>query len=810
MSSMFAFSSGRRSKWVVLLVWVVAAAAMIGADLPGKFTDAEENESTSFLPGDAESTKALAVTEELNEGDVAPTVIVYRRDGGLTAVDRAAIRRDIAELNRITARYANTTPFRGPVVSRDGTSALVQNNIKGTGEGEDLIDPVEDYRDAVSDPGGGLQVKVAGPAGISADAIKVFENINGTLVMVAFLLVIVLLIAIYRSPVFWFFPILAVVVAEIAARGFGWAIAEAGVTVNGQSSSILSVLVIGAGTDYALLLVARYREELRRHQDKHEAMALAARRAGPAIFASGLTVMAALLALSLAEVNGTAGLGPIGAMGIGVALLVMLTFLPALLTIVGRRPFWPFVPYGPDGRGAPDHEPMRVSGLASLVDRLGPGVATLAIVGGVLGVLNLAASPATGVTILVATAVLVLLFRTAYPVLRDGPLRRFEDRMHAREHGVDETHGFWRRVGDRVAAHPHRTALVAGGALVVMALGLLNYSNGLTQGNSFRDDVESIQGQDLIAQAFPQGQSAPTDIVVRDQSRVAEVARAAEQVEGVAEVPPRPAQQGPPGAQLLAFLEAPPYSTQAFEVIEPLREAVRRVDPAALVGGPTAVEHDLREASARDTRLLIPLTLVIVFVILVGLLRAVVAPVILIATVVLSFLASLGVGAVVFDVIFGFPGSSPDIPLFAFIFLVALGVDYNILLMARVREEALKHGTRDGMLRGLAVTGGVITSAGIVLAGTFAVLGVLPLVFLTELGFLIAFGVLLDTFIVRSVLVPAITFEIGPRIWWPSSLAASIDRRRGRPGPPPPGADGDGRAGGAVRAPAGSGRAPSA
>jgi RND superfamily putative drug exporter len=788
---LFSLPAGPVAKWVVFFVWIAAVVGTIAADLPGRFTDAEENESTSFLPGDAESTKALEITEQLNDGDVAPTVVVYRRDGGLTQADRAAIRRDIGELNEITRQYENTTPFEGPVVSRDGTSALVQNVIKGTGEGEDLIDPVEDYREAVSDPGGGLEVKVAGPAGISADAIKVFENINGTLVGAALLLVIVLLIAIYRSPVFWFFPILAVVVAEIMARGFGYGISELGVTVNGQSSSILSVLVIGAGTDYALLLVARYREELHRTQDKHVAMAVAARRAGPAIFASGLTVMAALFALTLAEVNGTAGLGPIGAMGIGVALLVMLTFLPALLTIIGRRPFWPFVPYGPEGRDARDHTPMRVAGVSSLADRLGPGVTTLAIVGVLMGLANLAASPAAGLTILAVTAVLVAFFSTVFRRLRRGPLRRFEQRMHARERDVDETHGFWRRVGERVAQHPHRTALVSGGALVVMALGLFNYSNGLTQGNSFRDSVESIQGQDLIAKAFPQGQSAPTDIVVRDPASVEAVARAAAAVPGVAEVPAEPVQEGPPGVQLAAFLAVPPYSTEAFEIIEPLREAVRRADPGALVGGPTAVEQDLREASARDTRLLIPLTLVIVFVILVGLLRAVVAPVILIATVVLSFLASLGVGAVVFDVIFGFPGSSPDIPLFAFIFLVALGVDYNIFLMARVREEALKHGTRDGMLRGLAVTGGVITSAGIVLAGTFAVLGVLPLVFLTELGFLIAFGVLLDTFIVRSVLVPALTFEIGPRIWWPSSLASSLHRRR--------------RAGEAATEPAGSG-----
>jgi RND superfamily putative drug exporter len=354
--------------------------------------------------------------------------------------------------------------------------------------------------------------------------------------------------------------------------------------------------------------------------------------------------------------------------------------------------------------------------------------------------------------------------------------------------GSDETHGFWRRVGDRVAASPARVAAGAVLTLVVMALGLLNFSTGLTQSNSFRDEVESIDGQDLIAQAFPSGQSAPTDIVVPDRGSVARVAAAAARVPGVAAVPPRPVAAGAPGVQLAAFLRYDPYSTQAFDVIPDLRAAVRQADPRALVGGPSAVEYDLRQASSRDTTLLVPIALVIVFLILAGLLRSLLAPLLLVATVVLSFAASLGVGAVVFDVVFGFPGSDTSLPLFAFIFLVALGVDYNIFLMARVREETLRHGTRDGMLRGLAVTGGVITSAGIVLAGTFAVLGVLPLVFLTEIGFVIAFGVLLDTFVVRSILVPALVFSLGPKVWWPSRLAD--DRAR------------------AATAPAGSGRAP--
>jgi RND superfamily putative drug exporter len=789
MRSPFSFPAGRRAKWVVFAVWIVVVAGVNIAGLPTKFMDAEKNDSASFLPGAAESTKALAVTKKLNRGDVAPSVVVYRRSGGLTAQDRQRIEGDVVKLNAATRRFKNTTPFGnpqnprspGPVVSRDGSTALIGNLVKGTGEGKDIIDPVKAYRKIASGEDGGLSVKVAGPAGISADAIKVFEGINGTLLAAAGGLVLFLLILIYRSPLFWIFPLLAVVFAELASRGFGYGLSELGVTVNGQSSSLLSVLVLGAGTDYALLLVARYREELARHQDKHEAMALALRSAGPAIFASGLTVCAALLTLTLAEVNGTAGLGPIGAMGVAVAMLVMLTFLPALLTIVGRRRFWPFVPYGPDGPDAADHVPM-----ARGIPALGPLVTALAVVGGLIAILTLVGSPGTGAVIALVVVALVALFRVVGPRIDRSLLLPFERRLSLGRPVADSTHGVWRRLGERVARNPRRVALGAAGLLALCALGLLNFSTGLTQGNSFRDSVESIQGQDLIAKAFPGGQSAPTDIVLRDAAKIDGVARAAEGVEGVAAVPVKPARQGPEGIQLAAFLERDPYSTEAFAVIPRLRDAVRSADPRALVGGPTAIEYDLRQAATDDTLLLVPIALVIVLLILVVLLRAIVAPLLLIGTVLLSFAASLGVGVVVFDVIFGFPGSDTSLPLFAFIFLVALGVDYNIFLMARVREEALKHGTREGMLRGLAVTGGVITSAGIVLAGTFAVLAVLPLVFLTELGFVIAFGVLLDTFLVRSVLVPALAFDVGPKIWWPSTLASSIHHRRGRPAEAPP------------------------
>ncbi|WCB93141.1 Apo-petrobactin exporter [Baekduia alba] len=682
MSRFLAFPAGRRAKWVVFGVWIVVILGIGAANLPGKFSDAEKNEATSFLPGDAESTKALAVTKQLQGGEKAATVIVYRRPGGLTAADKATIAADTAKLDALT--FAGTSRFSRPQLSPDGSTALVVNTIEGNGKGSRILDPVKAYRSVVSGDRDGLQVKVTGPAGFSADAIKVFEGINGTLLLAAGLLVLILLIIIYRSPFFWFFPLLAVIFGEVASRGLGYALTEAGVTVNGQSSSILSVLVLGAGTDYALLLVARYREELRRTEDKHEAMDRALRTAGPAIVASALTVSIALLALSLAKVNGTSGLGPIGAMGILVALLSQMTFLPALLVIVGRRPFWPYVP-------------------------------------------------------------------------------------HVGDTGTDSTHGFWRRVGERVARHPLRVAGGTVALLAVMAVGLLNYSDGLTQSNSFRDRVESVDGQKLIAAAFPQGTSAPTDVIAVDPARARAVAAAVAKVDGVAAVRPT-GQSGPEGTLLAADLKVDPYSTEAYDLIPEIRTAARSADPRALVGGPSAVEHDLREASASDTRLLVPLTLVIVFVILALLLRAMVAPVMLIGTVVLSYAAALGFSVVVFDLIFHFPGSDPAFPLFAFIFLVALGVDYNIFLMARVREEAQRCGTHEGMLRGLAVTGGVITSAGVVLAGTFSVLAVLPLVFLTELGFTIAFGVLLDTLIVRSVLVPALVFGLGPKVWWPSRL----------------------------------------
>jgi len=689
--------SGRRAKWVVVAVGLLVAVS-IGGGFGAKFEEAQQNETSSFLPGDTESVRALEAVKQYPGGELAPAIVVYYRKGGLSAADRTAIAEDRSRLE--SPAIPDTLAASPPRPAENGTAALIVKPVRSTGEGDRFKDAVQEIRDRVTREEDGLEVKVTGAAGYGLDAIKIFEQINGTLLLSTALLVLILLIVIYRSPIFWAIPFFTVLLAEFSSRGFGYLLAESGVVINGQSGGILPVLVFGAGTDYALLLVSRYREELRRHEDKHDAMRAALASAGPAILASGLTVIVALLTLTLADVNGTAGLGPIGAMGVAVAMISMLTVLPGLLVICGRRAFWsPF----------------------------------------------------------------------------------FKTIPHVGDTAADATHGFWRRLGDRVARRPRRVWIGVTALLLVLAAGLVEYDTGLTTGNSFRGEVEAVQGQERLASAFPAGASAPTTVIVPDASRAPSVIAALEAqrelVAGVGEV-----QQGPPGARVEVTLIKDAFDPDAFADIPGLRRVVKEAGGEdVLLGGATAENYDYGQAAIRDNRVILPLALLVVFLVLVGLLRAILAPLLLIATVVLSFIAALGTGMFVFEYVFGFPGVDQSLPLLAFVFLVALGIDYNIFLMARVREETLRHGTREGTLRGLAVTGGVITSAGIVLAGTFSALAVLPLIFLTELGFIIAFGVLLDTFIVRSILVPALALDIGPRIWWPSRLAREED------GAPPPG-----------------------
>ena len=554
--------------------------------------------------------------------------------------------------------------------------------IVAGGDEQILIDAVDSIREiAGEDLPAGLTVKVTGPAGFSADASAAFEGINSTLLFTTAILVLVLLVLIYRSPIFWIIPLFAVLLAEFVVRGIGYLLASAGLVINGQVGGILLVLVFGAGTDYALLLTARYREELRLVDDRHEAMRIAVRQAGPAIIASAGTVVAALLCLSFASVNSTAGLGPVGAMGVAVAAIAMLTVLPALLLIGGRRAFWPFVP------------------------RVGS-----------------------------------------------------EERSRR---------GSWRNLGEWIERRHRPVWIVTALALGAIALGSLTLDDNVTTANAFRGDVESVQGQAVIDESFPAGASAPTVVLVTDPAKVEAVREAASSSSVVDSV--GAPETGTTGVRFDVTLNEDPFAEEGYAAISVLRDDLRAAGgDAVLVGGATAEEADLRAAIKRDTKLLVPLVLLVVFGILVVLLRSVAAPLMLVATVVLSFFAALGLALIVFSLFADFPGEDPSYPLFAFIFLVALGVDYNIFLMARVREEAHRMPTRDAMLLALAVTGGVITSAGVVLAGTFAVLAVLPLIALTQLGITVALGVLLDTLVVRSILVPALTFELGERTWWPS------------------------------------------
>ena len=682
LSRLATYPSTRAGTFVVLLVWVIAIVALSSS--AAKFEDAQKNESSSFLPGDAESTKVLDALEQFGSQDVADAVVVFSRADGLTPADRQAV----ASFHESLA--SDPPPATGApaptVFSDDGRAAIVIAPVTvPEGESQLLLDAADDIRGRLEGQPAGLESALTGPAGFSADAIKVFEGINSTLLFATAGLVFVLLILIYRSPIFWFLPLLAVGFAEITVRAIGYGLASAGVVVNGQTAGILLVLVFGAGTDYALLLVARYREELRRHEDKHEAMGLALRRAGPAILASGVTNICALLVLALAEVNGTAGLGPVGAMGVAVAMVAMLTVLPALLTLGGRRAFWPFIPRYSAGSDVP------------------------------------------------------------------------------------EERGVWRRLGDRISLRPRPVWIATLVGLLVLAVGIGTFDSGITQQEDFRDNPESVRGQELLAASFPAGSSAPTDVIVPDTAKVGAVTQALDALPQITSV--RPVETGPPGTRLAATLDPDPYSSEAIDLVPELRDVARQAGGEdTLVGGPTAITYDLNQAATRDLKVLPPIVLLVILVIIGLLLRAIVAPLLLVGTVIVSFLASLGASILIFNYVFDFPGQDPSLPLFGFIFLVALGVDYNIFLMARVREESVKHGTREGMIRGLAVTGAVITSAGIVLAGTFSVLAVLPLVSLTEIGFLVAFGVLLDTFIVRSILLPATVMELDRRIWWPSSL----------------------------------------
>jgi len=678
---LIAFVCGRRTKYLVVVFWILVVAALGG--LAGKLQGAEKNDASAYLPSSAESTQELNEQSIFQSKNYNPALVVYVRDSGITAADlqkAAADARYFASLPQVDGRVA------APVVSKDhkAIETVIGSDL---GYNSDLTGFVTTVKNAATKDSAGLSVYVGGPAASAADEVKIFKGIDTTLLYATLGVVIVLLLLTYRSPVLWLLPIISAGVALTVAQAVIYLLTQhANLTVNGQSEGILVVLVIGASTDYALLLIARYREELRRHADRHEAMAVALRRAGPAIIASGLTVVAGMLCLLAAESNDISGLGPVAAIGIAVGLIAMITLLPAILVVFGRWVFWPVRP----GFGSPE------------------------------------------------------------------PTRR----------------GVWSRVGQAIGRRPRTVWLVTAILLGIGALGLVGFRFGtLTVAQSFRGTPPSITAQNVLAKYFPAGSGEPVD-VISTASSAEQVAAALAATPGIASVTQPVTRDG------TSFLEATmtpsPDSPAAYTLVDKIRTTLHAIPGADVkVGGGTAINKDVESAAAHDRNLLIPLILGVVLLILGLLLRAIVAPLMLIATVVLSFASALGISAFFFTHVFGFAGADTSVPLFVFVFLVALGIDYNIFLMTRVREESIRSGTRRGALTGLAATGGVITSAGLVLAGTFAMLGTLPLVEFTEIGFAVALGVLLDTIIVRSVLVTALTLDIGRHVWWPSALARS-------------------------------------
>jgi RND superfamily putative drug exporter len=718
-------------------VWVLGALALIfllvglaGGSFQAKLGDVQKNDNSSFLPGSADSTKVANAQEKFSTIQSIPGFIVYQRNGGLTAADKAKINADVAEFKRV--KGVSIDEVGVPQYNAKGDTASTSVPLIGkkngkSAKGPDLVKTEKNILKAARrDAPSGLAIHSAGAGGVLVAFIDAFSGLDGSLILAALGVVIIVLLLVYRSPVLWFFPLMCALVALGAASIVIYTLAKNGtITLNGQSQGILYVLVIGAGTDYALLLVSRYREELHEFDGRIDAMVAAWKGAAPPILASAVTVILGLICLTFAELNSTAGLGPVCAIGIGCTVLVMLTVLPALLVLCGRWIFWP-------KRPRVDHQ----------------------------------------------TDIL-------------------------------EVHGVWGQFAQALARHRRRGWAGAGVLLIVCVAGVFTLrASGLSTEKGFTNTPDALTGQKIYNANFAKGAGAPA-VILTEQGTVDAVIAAAKNVDGV----DRSADgvcvaidyqkvaaflKQNPGASALAntdhgcapaALQVTPHdgktlvnatltssydSNAAYQTIGDLRKAVDKVPGAhALVGGQSAANLDVQDASRHDRNLIIPVVLAVILVVLAIVLRALVAPLLLIATVVLSFVASLGVSAVVFNHVFHFANADPAFPLFAFVFLVALGIDYNIFLMTRVREETLEVGTRQGITRGLAVTGGVITSAGLVLAATFVVLGVLPIVFLAEIGFTVAFGVLLDTIVVRSILVPALSYEIGKKIWWPSKLAAA-------------------------------------
>ncbi|UPO78468.1 MMPL family transporter [Arthrobacter sp. Helios] len=694
---------------VLIIVWFVVGG--IGGPYFGKISEVTENDQASYLPASSASTQVADLQEQFSDSNAVPAVVVFVNDSGLTDADRTFIEGRAQALEGADGVDGEISPVQ---YSEDGKAAEffvpVADDSESTATVENLRSVIADGQPQ------DLSGYVTGPAGQLADISDAFSGIDGTLLFVAVGAVLIILIIVYRSPLLPILVLLTSIFALSAAILVVYWLAKADlVSINGQVQGILFILGIGAATDYSLLYVARYRESLRDHRDRWAATWAALRGTFEPVLASAATVVAGLLCLLLSDLNSNKALAPVAAIGIGFSFLAAMTLLPALLFAVGRAAFWPRRPLFGSVHAELDHE----------------------------------------------------------------------------------SNGIWARTARTIRSHPRRTWLICAVVLAAAAVGIVQFrASGIPQSDFVLGETQSAEGQEVLGEHFPSGSGAPVLIIApQDELQaVANTVLANEHIASVAvaatgtpagqlqvtadgvQVPPIPGSGAPApktvdGQVLLeATLTQDPDSDAAQDTVRDLRSDLAGYD-GVLVGGTTATSVDTNVAATHDRNLIIPVVLVVILFLLMLLLRSILAPVLLILTVMLSFGATLGISALVFNYVLDFPGADPAVPLYGFIFLVALGVDYNIFLMTRVREESLIHGTRNGVIRGLMITGGVITSAGIVLAATFAALGVIPVLFLAQIAFIVSFGVLLDTLVVRSLLVPALSYDIGQRIWWPSKLA---------------------------------------
>lgn len=696
---------------VLIALWLTGAA--IGGPYFGKVEEVSSNDQTSYLPESAEATQVQKLLPEFNDSDIIPAVAVFVSGAGDISGDLRSINDALTKVTETVEGIESTSPV---IPSEDGQAAQAFVPIDRSVSLKEAVTELEEtLRSAL---GSDIEVYITGPAGFSTDLVQAFGGIDGILLLVALGAVLIILVLVYRSFLLPVAVLSTSLFALCVALLTVWWLAKAEILLlSGQTQGILFILVIGAATDYSLLYVARYREELRLTMNKGEATKKALKGSIEPILASGGTVIAGLMCLLLSDLKSNSTLGPVASIGIIFAMLAALTLLPSILYLFGRTSFWPRVP------------------------KFEPEVAEL-------------------------------------------------DEIPAQ--------GLWGKTARLVQKSPRKVWVITTAALIAGAFGLLQLNaSGVAASDLVLGESQARDGQNALGEHFPGGAGSPVYVVVEEASLMdaAMILLEQDEVSSLAVTSGDSASGtvpvtengltafGPPGTEpgkptvvdglvmLQATLNAAPDSDAAVQTVLDVREVLHEeIEGQVLVGGVTATSIDTNEASIHDRNLIIPIVLAVILLILILLLRSILAPILLILTTALSFGTALGISALVFNGIFNFPGADPAVPLYGFVFLVALGIDYNIFLMTRVREESLKHGTRQGILRGLVVTGGVITSAGLVLAATFAALAVIPILFLAQLAFIVAFGVLIDTFIVRTLLVPALAYDIGPKVWWPANL----------------------------------------